>query len=89
MPCDFERYGEDGFVFIVGVFSGEVCSGEPFHSVMANLFGNEVFWFPFVDVVYCAVGKVFACVDFHGVQGVVDGMLWFGEILRYGWWGSF
>ena len=38
-------------------------------------------WFPFVDVVYCAVGKVFVCVDLHSVQGVVGGVVWFGEVL--------
>ncbi len=55
----------------------------------AELFGSEVFWSPFVDVVYYAVGKVFVCVDFHSVQGVVLGVLWFGEILGYGWCRSF
>ena len=57
--------------------------------MVAELFGSEVFWSPFADVVYCAGGKVFVCVYFHGVQGVVGGVLWIGEVLRYGWWGSF
>ncbi len=43
-------------VFIVRVFSGEMFGGEPFPSVVAELFGSEVLWSPFVDVVYCAVG---------------------------------
>ncbi len=56
---------------------------------MAELFGSEVVWSPFVDVVYCALGKVFVCVNFHSVQGVVGGVPWFGEVLGYGWWRSF
>ena len=34
--------------------------------------------------VSCAVGKVFVCVDFHCVQWVVRGVLWFGEVFGYG-----
>ena len=56
---------------------------------MAELFSSEVFWSPFVDVVYSAVVKVFVCVDFHSVQGVVSGVMWFGEVRGYGWWRSF
>ncbi len=52
--------------------------------MMAELFGCEVLWSPFVDVVYCAVGKVFVCVDFHCIQWVVRGVLWFGEVFGYG-----
>ncbi len=66
-----------------------MCGGEPFHSVMAELFSSEVVWSPFVDVVYCAVVKVFVCVDFHIVQGGFGGVLWFGEVFGYGWWRSF
>ena len=43
--------------------------------MLAELFGSEVFLSPFVDVVYCAVGKVFVYVDFHSVQGVVGGVM--------------
>ena len=57
--------------------------------MLAELFGSEVLWSPFVDVVYCAVGKVFVCVDFHSVQGDVGGVMWIGEVLGYGWCGSF
>ncbi len=57
--------------------------------MMTELFGSEVSWFPFVDVVYCAVWKVFMCVIFHSVQGVVGGVFWFGEVLGYGWWRPF
>ena len=52
--------------------------------MMAELSGGEVFWSPFIDVVYCAVMKVFVCVDFHCVQWVVSGVLWFGEVLGDG-----
>ncbi len=34
---------------------------------MAELFGGEVFRFPFVDVVYREVGEVFVGVDFYCV----------------------
>ncbi len=66
------------------MFSSELCSGETLHPVMSELFGGEVFWSPFVDVVYCAVIKVFVFVDFHCVQWVVSGVLWFGEVLGDG-----
>ncbi len=52
--------------------------------MMAELSGGEVFWSPFIDVVYCAVMKVFVCVDFHCVQWVVSNVLWFREVLGYG-----
>ncbi len=57
--------------------------------MVAELFGSEVVWSSFVDVVYCAVREVFVCVDFHSVHGVVGGVLWFGEVLGNGWWRSF
>ena len=63
--------------------------GEPFHSVVAELFSSEVVCFPFVYVVDGAVLKVFVCVDFHNVQRVVSRVLWFGEVLGDGWRWSF
>ncbi len=33
------------------VITGAVCGGEAFHPVVAELFGSEVFWAPFVDMV--------------------------------------
>ena len=56
---------------------------------MAELFGGEVFRFPFVYVVYREVGEVFVSVDFYCVQWVVSNVLWFGDVLRYWGWGSF
>ncbi len=66
-----------------------MCGGEPSHYVMAELFSSEVVWSPFIDVIYGAVVKVFVRVDFHGVQWVFGSVLWFGEVLWDGWWGSF
>ena len=57
--------------------------------MVAELFSSEVVCFPFVYMIDCAVLKVFVCVDFHYVEGVVRRVLWFGEVLGYGWWGSF
>ncbi len=51
---------------------------------MAELFGCELFRFPFIYVVYRVVGEVFVCIDFHCVQWVFGGVLWFGEVLGYG-----
>ena len=52
---------------------------------MAELFGGEVFRFPFVYVVYREVGEVFVSVYFYCVQWVVSSVLWFRDIPRY--WG--
>jgi hypothetical protein len=56
---------------------------------MAELFGGEAVWSPFADMVYSAVGEVLVCVDFHGIQWAFSGVTWFGEVLGYGWCGSF
>ena len=57
--------------------------------MVAELLSGEVFCFPFVYVIDGAVLKVFVCVDFHNVQGIVGRVLWFGDVLGDGWWWSF
>ena len=57
--------------------------------MVAELLSGEVFCFPFVYVVDGAMLKVFVCVDFHNVQGIVGRVLWFGDVLGDGWWWSF
>ena len=57
--------------------------------MVAELLCSEVVCFPFVYMIDGAVLKVFVCVDFHDVQGVVDRVLRFGEVLGDGWWWSF
>ena len=57
--------------------------------MVAELFGSEAGWFPFVDMIDGAVLKVFVYVDFHNVQRVVNRVLRFGEVLGDGWWWSF
>ncbi len=51
LPCDLEWYREDGCVFVFGVVSGKLFSGETFHSVVTKLFGCEIFWTLFINMV--------------------------------------
>jgi hypothetical protein len=53
--------------------------------MVAELLSGEVVCFPFVYVVDGAMLKVFVCVDFHNVQGIVGRVLWFGDVLGDGW----
>ncbi len=57
--------------------------------MVAELFSGEVLCFPFINVVYCAVEEVFVRINFHCVQWIVNGVLWFGEVLGYGCYRSF
>ena len=54
-PRDFERDSEDGGIFVLRAYAGEMFRCKANVNVMAKMFGDEVICFHLIYDIYCLV----------------------------------